>query len=205
MGIWTRKDLSQLATVSEASNGAHGMRRVLGRFDLVLIGVGSTIGAGIFVITGTAAAQYAGPAIVLSFIIAGMACLSTGLCYAELASMMPVAGSSYTYAYATLGELAAWTIGWCLVLEYLVAGSTIAVGWSGYFTSAMASMGMVIPSAWSSAPIALDAAHHFVFSGAVVNLPAVVIVLAMTALLVIGIKESAIRRAKESARVSHKR
>ena len=197
MGIWTRKDLSQLATVDEASDSAagHGMRRVLGRFDLVLIGVGGTIGAGIFVITGTAAAQYAGPAIVLSFIIAGMACLSTGLCYAELASMMPVAGSSYTYAYATLGELAAWTIGWCLVLEYLVAGSTIAVGWSGYFTSAMASMGVVIPAAWSSAPIGLDAAHHFVFSGAVLNLPAVAIVLAMTALLVIGIKESAFANA----------
>ena len=197
MGIWTRKDLSQLATVIEASDsaGGHGMRRVLGRFDLVLIGVGSTIGAGIFVITGTAAAQYAGPAIVFSFIIAGMACLSTGLCYAELASMMPVAGSSYTYAYATLGELAAWTIGWCLVLEYLVAGSTIAVGWSGYFTSAMASMGVVIPAAWSSAPIGLDAAHHFVLSGAVMNFPAVAIVLAMTALLVIGIKESAFANA----------
>ena len=111
MGIWTRKDLSELATVAAEVEGKGGMRRVLSRFDLVLIGVGSTVGAGIFVITGTAAAQYAGPAIVLSFIIAGLACLSTGFCYAELASMMPVAGSSYTYAYATLGELVAWTIG----------------------------------------------------------------------------------------------
>jgi APA family basic amino acid/polyamine antiporter len=197
MGIWTRKELSALESVAVESGkpGTHGMRRVLGRFDLILIGVGSTIGAGIFVITGTAAAQYAGPAIVISFIIAGLACLSTGFCYAELASMMPVAGSSYTYAYATLGELAAWTIGWCLVLEYTVAGSTIAVGWAGYFTSAMASLGIVIPSVVSSAPIALDSAHHFVLSGSIVNFPAVAIVMAMTALLVVGIKESAVANA----------
>lgn len=195
MGIWTRKDLSELATVAAEVEGKGGMRRVLSRFDLVLIGVGSTVGAGIFVITGTAAAQYAGPAIVLSFIIAGLACLSTGFCYAELASMMPVAGSSYTYAYATLGELAAWTIGWCLVLEYLVAGSTIAVGWSGYFTNALSSMGVTIPAALSSAPFGLDADNHFMMSGAIVNVPAVVIVLAMTWLLVLGIKESAFANA----------
>ena len=197
MGIWTRKELSTLESIGVESGtaGTHSMRRVLGRFDLILIGVGSTIGAGIFVITGTAAAQYAGPAIVISFIIAGLACLSTGFCYAELASMMPVAGSSYTYAYATLGELAAWTIGWCLVLEYTVAGSTIAVGWAGYFTSAMASLGIVIPSVISSAPIGLDSAHHFMFSGSIINLPAVGIVMAMTALLVVGIKESAVANA----------
>jgi APA family basic amino acid/polyamine antiporter len=195
MGIWTRKDLSQLAEVAAEGEGKSGMRRVLGRFDLILIGVGSTVGAGIFVITGTAAAQYAGPAIVISFIIAGLACLSTGFCYAELASMMPVAGSSYTYAYATLGELAAWTIGWCLVLEYLVAGSTIAVGWSGYFTNALSSMGMTIPTAFSSAPFGLDAGKHLVMTGAIVNVPAVAIVLAMTWLLVLGIKESAFANA----------
>ena len=191
MGIWTRKELSELASVAAEGEGATGMRRVLGRFDLILIGVGSTIGAGIFVITGTAAAQYAGPAIILSFIVAGMACLCTGFCYAELASMMPVAGSSYTYAYATLGELVAWTIGWCLVLEYLVAGSTIAVGWAGYFTSAMSSLGVNIPAAWSTAPLGLDAQQHVVATGAIINVPAVAIVLAMTWLLVIGIKESA--------------
>ncbi len=195
MGIWSRKDLAQLASVAEEGGDKASMRRVLGRFDLILIGVGSTIGAGIFVITGTAAAQYAGPAIMLSFIVAGLACLSTAFCYAELASMMPVAGSSYTYAYATLGELVAWTIGWCLVLEYMVAGSTVAVGWSGYFTSAMTSMGLVIPSEWSSAPLGLDAARHLTTTGAIINLPAVGIVLAMTWLLVIGIRESAVANA----------
>jgi len=191
MGIWTRKDLTQLATVAAEGEGKTGMRRCLGRVDLILIGVGSTVGAGIFVITGTAAAQYAGPAIMLSFVIAGLACLSTAFCYAELASMMPVAGSSYTYAYATLGELAAWTIGWCLVLEYMVSGSTIAVGWSGYFTNALAGMGMVIPPELSSAPFGLDARRHFITTGAIINVPAVAVVLAMTALLVIGIRESA--------------
>lgn len=191
MGIWTRKDLTQLATVATEGEGSTGMRRCLGRVDLILIGVGSTVGAGIFVITGTAAAQYAGPAIMLSFIIAGVACLSTAFCYAELASMMPVAGSSYTYAYATLGELAAWTIGWCLVLEYMVSGSTIAVGWSGYFTNALASMGAVIPTELSSAPFGLDAERHLTTTGAFINLPAVAVVLVMTALLVVGIRESA--------------
>ncbi len=195
MGIWTRKELSELASVAAEGEGATGMRRVLGRFDLILIGVGSTIGAGIFVITGTAAAQYAGPAIILSFIVAGLACLCTGFCYAELASMMPVAGSSYTYAYATLGELVAWTIGWCLVLEYLVAGSTIAVGWAGYFTNALSNMGLTIPSAWSTAPFGLDAGRHLTATGAIINLPAVGIVLAMTWLLVLGIKESALANA----------
>lgn len=195
MGIWSRKDLAQLATVAEEGGDKASMRRVLGRFDLILIGVGSTVGAGIFVITGTAAAQYAGPAIMLSFIIAGLACLSTAFCYAELASMMPVAGSSYTYAYATLGELVAWTIGWCLVLEYMVAGSTVAVGWSGYFASALAGLGMSIPPEWSSAPLGLDAARHLTTTGAIINLPAVSIVLAMTWLLVIGIRESALANA----------
>jgi APA family basic amino acid/polyamine antiporter len=169
-----------------------GLRRVLGPFSLTMIGVGSTIGAGIFVMTGTAAAQWAGPGIVISFMFAGLACLLTGLCYAELASMLPVSGSAYSYANAAMGRKVAWLIGWCLILEYLVASSAVAVGWSGYAVDAMERLGFELSSTLTSAPIVLDASRHAVASGAVINLPAVLIVLAMTALLVIGTRESAL-------------
>src|SRR5690242_1054085 len=118
MGIWSKKSIAQLQ--QEEGHG-HGLRRTLNGLNLVMLGVGAIIGAGIFVVTGTAAAQHAGPAIILSFILAGMGCLFAGLCYAEFAAMIPVAGSAYTYGYATMGELVAWLIGWDLMLEYLFA------------------------------------------------------------------------------------
>ncbi|HXH18360.1 MAG TPA: amino acid permease [Chitinophagales bacterium] len=172
--------------------GAHTLKRALGRLNLVTLGIGAIIGAGIFVLTGNAAANYAGPAVVLSFIIAGIACVFAGLCYAEFASMIPIAGSAYTYAYATLGEFIAWIIGWDLILEYLFGASTVAVGWSGYVVSFLADFGIHIPSSLSSAPFQYDTVTHtWSHTGAFVNIPAVFIIALMTALLVIGIKESA--------------
>src|SRR6267142_330179 len=166
--------------------------------------IGAIIGAGIFVLTGTAAAQYAGPAIVISFIVSGLGCLFAGLCYAEFASMIPIAGSAYTYGYATLGEFVAWIIGWDLILEYLFGASTVAVGWSGYFTAFMEQIGIHMPATFTNAPLqyhetaAIDSVtkaviHPAGFSqtGAVINLPAMVLIALMTTLLVIGIKESA--------------
>src|SRR6201996_5047675 len=132
--LFAVKPLSMLT--SEASEeGEHTLKRSLGPVNLVTLGVGAVIGAGIFVLTGQAAALHAGPAIALSFILAGLTCAFAGLCYAEFASLIPIAGSAYTYGYATLGELVAWIIGWCLVLEYAFGAATVASGWSGYFTS----------------------------------------------------------------------
>src|SRR5476649_416872 len=140
MALWTRKPMSALqAEAGEA--GAGSLKRSLGAMNLTLLGIGAIIGAGIFVLTGQAAAQYAGPAIVLSFVVAGLGCLFAGLCYAEFASMIPIAGSAYTYGYATLGEFIAWIIGWDLILEYLFAAASVAVGWSGYFHELVAQLG----------------------------------------------------------------
>jgi len=143
--------------MSQLQNEAFGpeqhLRRALGPVNLVLLGIGAVIGAGIFVLTGKAAADHAGPAIVLSFVFAGAGCLFAGLCYAEFASMIPVAGSAYTYGYATLGELAAWIIGWDLILEYLFASSTVAVGWSGYFSAFLTELGVHLPAVFMSAPL----------------------------------------------------
>src|SRR6185295_13558636 len=129
-----------------------GLRRSLGPLNLTTLGIGSIIGTGIFVLTGTAASQHAGPALVLSMIIAAVACAFAGLCYAELASMIPVAGSAYTYAYASVGEFIAWIIGWDLILEYALSGATVAVGWSGYFASFFRGLGITLPSALLGAP-----------------------------------------------------
>ena len=138
MSIFTKKSVAELRL--EAERGT--LRRSLGKLHLTALGVGSIIGTGIFVLTGTAASQNAGPALVISMVIAGVACAFAGLCYAELASMIPVAGSAYTYAYATVGELFAWIIGWDLILEYALSMSTIAVGWSGYFVSLIRILGL---------------------------------------------------------------
>ena len=191
MGMLSRKELSELQDEATAE-GHESLRRVLTATNLTLLGIGGIIGAGIFVLTGTAAAQYAGPGIVLSFVLAGLGCLFAGLCYAELASMIPVAGSAYTYAYATMGELVAWVIGWDLILEYLFGAATVAVGWSGYLTALFEQLGVHLPAKWTQAPLALEGTHHLVanVAGGVFNLPAVLIVLAMTALLVVGIHES---------------
>ena len=139
--------------VEGSSQGEAQLQRVLTARHLVLLGVGAIIGAGIFVMTGTAAANYAGPAVILSFVLAGVACAFAGLCYAEFASMMPVSGSAYSYTYSTMGEVVAWFIGWNLVLEYMFAASTVAVGWSGYFNSLLTSMGIGLPAALSAAPL----------------------------------------------------
>ncbi|HEX6057467.1 MAG TPA: amino acid permease [Gemmatimonadaceae bacterium] len=190
MGLMSRKSMAQLQ--SEAGDEGHeSLHRSLGALNLTLLGVGAIIGAGIFVLTGQAAADYAGNAIVLSFVLAGLACAFAGLCYAEFASMIPIAGSAYTYGYATLGEFVAWIIGWDLILEYLFAASTVAVGWSGYFTRLVEDLGIDLPDAFTNAPFTVVGTHTLVPTGAVVNLPAVLLVLVLTALLVIGIRESA--------------
>ncbi|MBI3756781.1 MAG: amino acid permease [Deltaproteobacteria bacterium] len=187
-GIFTIKPVTRLRR--EAEHG-EGLRRALGSFELMSLGVGAIIGAGIFVLTGHAAAQHAGPAIVLSFILSGIACAFAGLCYAEMAAMIPVAGSAYTYAYATLGELFAWIIGWDLILEYLFGAVTVAIGWSGYVVSFLRDFGIVFPPALSAAPgkaVQLADGSHIT---AIFNLPAALIIFAVTALLIIGVKESA--------------
>ncbi len=169
----------------------HGLKRVLGPLDLVSLGIGIIIGAGIFVVTGQAAAQYAGPAISLSFVLSGIGCVFAGLCYAEMASMIPVSGSAYTYAYATLGQFIAWVIGWDLILEYLLASSTVSVGWSGYVASFLKDFGIIIPDIVSRAPLSYDPRTGWAFTGAVINLPAILIVLSAMTLLILGIRESA--------------
>lgn len=156
------------------------LKRALGAFDLTALGIGAIIGTGIFVLAGIGA-QKAGPGIMLSFIVAGIACLCAALCYAELAAMIPAAGSAYTYVYATMGEFIAWMIGWNLILEYLVASSAVASGWSGYFNNLIELSHIAIPHALLSNP----------FSGGIMNLPAFVIALLITALLTVGVQESA--------------
>jgi APA family basic amino acid/polyamine antiporter len=167
-----RKPIAALIADSEAGH----LRRALGPNALVLLGIGAIIGAGIFVLTGQVAAQFSGPALVLSMVLAGIACALAGLCYAELAAMIPVAGSAYTYAYATLGEVVAWIIGWDLILEYSLASSTVALGWGATAVSLLGDMGIVIPEVLTTAPL---------------NLPAALVVLVITALLVLGVRESA--------------
>src|SRR5256885_9693409 len=172
--------------------GEHRLRRVLGPVQLTALGIGAIIGAGIFVATGAAAHNVGGPALMLSYTVAGITCVFAALCYAEFASMVPVAGSAYTYAYATLGELFAWIIGWDLVLEYAVGSATVATGWSGYFQNVLAKIGIVLPATLRSSPWAYDAAAgHLVRTGSIINLPAVVIVTIITMILVKGIQESA--------------
>ena len=187
MSLFVRKDLPAL--LAEASSGT--LRRELGPLALVTLGIGAVIGAGIFVLAGTVASQNAGPALTLSIVLAGVACVFAGLCYAELASMIPVAGSAYTYAYATMGELVAWIIGWDLVLEYSLSSSTVAVGWSSYAVILLKEMGINFPARLTGAP----GTHVLLADGAQVtalfNLPAMIICLVLTALLVIGIRESA--------------
>ncbi|HLP15710.1 MAG TPA: amino acid permease [Bacteroidota bacterium] len=184
------KSIQQL--IDHSHENKHGLHRTLTATNLTTLGVGAIIGAGIFVITGQAAAMYAGPAIVISFIISGFACMFAGLCYAEFASMIPVAGSAYTYTYATLGEFIAWIIGWDLILEYLFASSTVAVGWGGYVVSFLKDFGITVPPSLSSAPLDHIPGQGWIFhEGAILNFPAMFIIAIMTVLLVIGIRESA--------------
>ena len=172
--------------------GENRLRRVLGPLQLTSLGVGAIIGAGIFVATGSAAHNVAGPSLMLSYVLAGVTCIFAALCYAEFASMVPVAGSAYTYAYATLGELFAWIIGWDLVLEYAVGSATVANGWSGYFQSVLAKFNLSFPAALAGPPIIYDTATgEFVRTAGLINLPAVLIVAVVTIFLVKGIQESA--------------
>jgi len=177
--------------IPENPDAETGLKRALGPFHLITLGIGAIIGAGIFVLTGHAAAQFAGPGVVISFAIAGLGCLFAGLCYSEYASMIPVAGSAYTYTYATLGRFLAWIIGWNLVLEYLATSATVAVGWSGYFGNFLASFGLSVPHAIASAPITVGTGGHMVMTGALFNLPAMLLVGFVTIFLVSGVKISA--------------
>jgi len=200
MSLFARKDITALQTEVGSDQS---LKRALGPVNLVALGIGAIIGAGIFVLTGQAAANYAGPAIVYSFILAGTACALAGLCYAEFAAMIPIAGSAYTYGYATLGEFVAWIIGLDLILEYLFAASTVAVGWSGYVVSFLKDIGIVIPPQYTSAPYTHTAppdaginvwrlfTEGWSSTGAVLNVPAMIIVALVTILLIIGISESA--------------
>jgi len=177
--------------VEGSLQGEAQLKRTLTARHLVLLGLGAVIGAGIFVLTGQAAANHAGPAIMLSFVVAGIACALAGLCYAEFAALLPVSGSAYSYSYATLGEFVAWFIGWCLVLEYLFASSTVAVGWSGYLVSFLTStLGLPFPAELAGAPIAWENGG-FVRTANIFNLPAVVIVAAVSGLCYVGITQSA--------------
>jgi len=187
MSLATRKSIDHL----QAEAGKPTLRRALGPLNLTALGIGSVIGTGIFVLTGTAASQNAGPALVISMLIAALACAFAGLCYAELASMIPVAGSAYTYAYASSGEFVAWIIGWDLILEYALSGATVAVGWSGYLVSFLRDLGIAFPPALTVAPNATAVAPDGSVVAGVFNLPAAAIVLLVMALLVIGIRQSA--------------
>lgn len=214
MSYFVRKSIDELQA-DAAVEGKHTFKRTLGPLNLVMLGIGAIIGTGIFVLTGTAAAQHAGPAIVISFVLAGLACVFAGLCYAEFASMIPIAGSAYTYGYATLGEVIAWIIGWDLILEYLFGSATVAAGWSGYVNSFLRDLGLGLPPAlvhppgdlvqlpgsatWvrhseeltrSLAQSGIDVASLPTASGGF-NIIAALGVFVVTALLVRGIKESA--------------
>ena len=186
--LFSTKPIGELHEADEMNE----LKRTLDARALVLLGIGAIIGTGIFVLTGTAAANHAGPALVISFLIAGLGCALAGLCYAEFASMIPVSGSAYSYSYATLGEMVAWFIGWNLILEYLFAAATVAVGWSGYVVSLVEQLGFTLPDALTNAPFTKGAGHfEIVRTGALVNLPAVLVIAAITALCYVGIHQSA--------------
>jgi APA family basic amino acid/polyamine antiporter len=188
-GLMARKSIDDI--VASADSDGHHMSKSLGLSSITAMGIGAIIGAGIFVLTGTAAAQYAGPAIMLSFILGGIACAFVGLCYSELSAMIPVSGSSYSYTYATLGEIFAWIIGWDLVLEYAMGAATVAVGWSGYVVSLLRNVGLSIPPALTGAPGTVIKLPDGGTATGLVNLPAALIIGLLTLLLIRGTKESA--------------
>src|SRR6201984_2366065 len=202
MNLFATKPIATLRAEAEAT-GENSLKRVLRPLNLVTLGIGAVIGAGIFVITGQVAALYAGPAVPLSMILVGVACGFAGRCSAAMASAVPVAGRAYTYAYATMGEFAAWIIGWDLVLEYAAGAATVGVGWSGHFVSLLGLFGVRITASLTAPPTPLCTAAQATaqaagcahpglnLTGAIVNLPAVLIVAVMSAVLVIGIKQSA--------------
>ena len=193
--FFLRKSIATLeaeADDGQTQPGGIKLKRSLSLLNLIALGIGNIIGAGIFVLTGHAAAVNAGPAITLSYVLGAIVCGLSGLCYAEMAAAVPLAGSSYTYAYATLGELVAWIIGWDLLLEYALGASAVAIGWSGYVVSFLKDFGIVIPDAFTGSPLSYDATQHtWHMTGAIINAPAMAIVIAIATLLVFGIQESA--------------
>jgi basic amino acid/polyamine antiporter, APA family len=188
MGLFATKPIATIMAEAEGSDEQHSLKRALGPINLITLGIGAIIGAGIFVLTGTASAQFAGPAIVISFVIAGIGCIFAGLCYAEFASMIPIAGSAYTYGYATMGELVAWIIGWALVLEYAFGAATVAVGWSGFVNSLLNFFGAKLP--FNSTPaVAIPLFGHTL--KAQVDIFALAAIIVITVILVVGVRESA--------------
>ena len=185
--MFSRKGIDQLQQEADG----HGLKRALGAWSLIALGIGAIIGAGLFSLTGIAAGDNAGPAIVISFIIAAIGCALAGMCYAELASAIPVAGSAYTYAYATLGELVGWVIGWTLVLEYAVGAGTVSVSWSRYVTSLFRDFGINLPAEWTLSPFESATLADGSTVHGIVNLPAIFIIMLTSALLIRGIQESA--------------
>lgn len=186
-GLWARKPIAELE--AEAGESEKGLKRTLGAGSLVALGVGAIIGAGLFVRTAAAAATSAGPSVTLGFIVAAFGCAFAGLCYAELASMLPIAGSAYTYTYATMGELVAWIIGWDLTLEYALGAATVAIAWSEYLNKLLGMFGMHVPYAFCHSPFEVDAATG---AHGILNVPALGILVILTILLVRGIQESAV-------------
>jgi APA family basic amino acid/polyamine antiporter len=197
--IWARKSIEALQAEAEdpqvqalTTHDGVPLKRTLSALNLMSLGVGAIIGAGIFVLTGHAAAANAGPAITLSFVLGAFACAFAGLCYAEMASTVPIAGSAYTYAYATMGEIIAWIIGWDLILEYAVGATTVAIGWSGYVVSFLKDGGIVVPSAFAGSPFSYDGTTHvWQATGALLNVPAMLVIAGISAVLVVGVRESA--------------
>jgi APA family basic amino acid/polyamine antiporter len=197
--LWARKSIATLEAEAAqpdvqalTTHDGVPLKRALTAVNLVALGIGAIIGAGIFVLTGHAAAAHAGPAVGLSFVLGAIACAFAALCYAEMASMVPIAGSAYTYAYATMGEFIAWIIGWDLILEYALGAVTVAIGWSGYVVSFLKGFGIVIPAEYAGSPLAYDAIDRvWSTTGALLNVPAMAVIVLITTLLVIGIHESA--------------
>jgi APA family basic amino acid/polyamine antiporter len=197
--LWSRKPIAALqaeaadiVTQEPMSPCRVPLKRTLSAMSLIALGIGNIIGAGIFVLTGQAAAAHAGPAIGLSFVISAIACAFAGMCYAELASSVPISGSAYTYAYATMGEIVAWIIGWDLLLEYALGAATVAIGWSGYVVSFLRDFGIMLPDVWSEAPFEFDPARgEWQRTAAFLNAPAVLVTAIASVLLIAGIQESA--------------
>lgn len=188
MSLFAVKPLSRILSEAE---GEHALKRTLGPLQLVLLGIGAIIGAGLFSLTGIAASQHAGPAVVLSFVLCGIGCAFAGLCYSEFSTMIPVAGSAYTYSYATMGELIAWIIGWDLVLEYAVGAATVAVSWSGYVASLLHDFGITLPAKFIASPWQPITLADGSMAFGIINIPAVLVVVAVSLLLMTGIQESA--------------
>lgn len=191
MGLWSRKPIEAFREEAFGSTGPR-LRRTLSTIQLVAFGVGCTVGAGIFSLTGEVAAHTAGPAVSLAFVLASVACFFSGLCYAEFAAMVPVSGSAYSYAYATLGEIVAWIIGWSLITEWLFSVSVVAISWSGYTTAALKDLGIALPAVLSQAPFGVNSNGHVVLTGAWIDGPAVAVVVACTALALTGTRTSAV-------------